>query len=67
MSPKPAAFWAWRSATPATWLKIAPVSWSGPAACLALGEYLELTSNIVLDLDSAMPGILKGMEHVNAK
>lgn len=34
---------------------------------LALGEFLEFTSNIVLDLDSAMPGILKGMEHVNAK
>ena len=32
---------------------------------LALGEFLELESKIVLDLDSAMPAILKGMERVN--
>lgn len=32
---------------------------------LALGEFLEMDSKIVLDLDTAMPSILKGMEYVN--
>jgi len=32
---------------------------------LALSEFLELESKLVLDLDTAMPAILKGMEHVN--
>lgn len=32
---------------------------------LALGEFLELESKVVLDLDTAMPGIMKGMEIVN--
>jgi hypothetical protein len=32
---------------------------------LALGEFLEFDSNVVLDLDSAMPAILKGMELIN--
>jgi len=32
---------------------------------LALGEFLEIDSKIVLDLDAAMPAILKGMEHIN--
>ena len=32
---------------------------------LALSEFIELDSKIVLDLDSAMPAILKGMELVN--
>ncbi|MGH9169760.1 MAG: hypothetical protein ACRD0Z_02645 [Acidimicrobiales bacterium] len=33
---------------------------------LALGEFLELDSRIVLDLESAMPAILKGVEHSNS-
>ena len=33
---------------------------------LALGEFLELESKIVLDLDQAMPAILKGLEYINA-
>ena len=32
---------------------------------LALGEFLELESKVVLDLDAAMPAILKGMEYIN--
>jgi hypothetical protein len=32
---------------------------------LALGEFLELDSRIVLDLETAMPAILKGVEHMN--
>ena len=32
---------------------------------LALSEFLELDSRVVLDLDSAMPAIIKGMERVN--
>lgn len=32
---------------------------------LALGEFLEFDSKIVLDLDSAMPAIMKGMEHIS--
>jgi len=35
------------------------------ATSLALGEFLELESKIVLDLDTAMPSILRGMEYVN--
>lgn len=34
--------------------------------CLALGEFLELDTKQVLDMDSAMPAILKGLEHVNS-
>ncbi len=34
--------------------------------CLALGEFLELEAHTVLDLDAAMPAILKGMEHIGA-
>lgn len=34
---------------------------------LALGEFLVLDSKIVLDLDSAMPAILAGVGHMNAK
>jgi hypothetical protein len=30
---------------------------------LALGEFLELESKAVLDLETAMPGILNGMEY----
>ncbi|HVB91272.1 MAG TPA: hypothetical protein VND70_04145 [Acidimicrobiales bacterium] len=32
--------------------------------CMALGEFLELESKVVLDLDAAMPAILKGMEYI---
>ena len=32
---------------------------------VALSEFLELTSKIVLDLDSAMPAITKGMERMH--
>jgi len=32
---------------------------------LALGEFLELDSRVVLDLESAMPAILKALEHIN--
>ena len=32
---------------------------------LALSEFLELDSRIVLDLDQAMPAILKGMAYAN--
>jgi hypothetical protein len=31
---------------------------------LALSEFLELTSKIVLDMDSAMPAIMKGMDRI---
>ncbi len=34
---------------------------------LALGEFLELDSKIVLDLDTAMPAIIAGVGHINAK
>jgi hypothetical protein len=34
---------------------------------LALSEFLSFDSKIVLDLDSAMPAIVAGMGHVNAK
>ena len=34
-------------------------------AAPALGEFLELDSRIVLDLETAMPAILKGVEHMN--
>ena len=33
---------------------------------LALGDFLELDSRIVLDLDSALPAIQKGVERLNA-
>ena len=33
---------------------------------LALGEFLDLDSRVVLDLDTAMPAIIKAMEHVNS-
>lgn len=33
---------------------------------LALSEFLEFDSRIVLDLESALPAIAKGMAHVNA-
>ena len=39
----------------------------GLADSLALGVFLELRSEIVLDLESAMPSIIKGIEEVNAK
>ena len=32
-------------------------------SALALGEFLELESKLVLDLETAMPGILNGMEY----
>ena len=32
---------------------------------LALSEFLEFESNVVLDMDSAMPPILRAMEYVN--
>jgi len=32
---------------------------------LALGEFLEFDSNVILDLETAMPGILAGMEYTN--
>ena len=38
----------------------------GLEVSLALGEFLELDSKIVLDLETAMPAILKGIEHINA-
>jgi hypothetical protein len=31
-----------------------------------LSEFLELDSKIVLDLDAAMPAILKGIERINS-
>ena len=37
----------------------------GLEASLALGEFLELRSDIVLDLESAMPAIEKGMARIN--
>jgi hypothetical protein len=37
----------------------------GLEVSLALSEFLEVDSKIVLDLDSAMPAILKGMEYIN--
>lgn len=33
---------------------------------LAMNEFIQLESNIVLDLDAAMPAILKGIEHINS-
>jgi hypothetical protein len=35
-------------------------------AALALGEFLELDSRILLDLETAMPAILKAVEHINS-
>ena len=34
--------------------------------CLALSEFLDLETKVCLDLDTAMPSILKGVEHINA-
>jgi hypothetical protein len=34
--------------------------------CLALSEFMELDTNVVLDLDTAMPAILAGMERASA-
>ena len=34
--------------------------------CIALEEFLELETKVVLDMDTAMPAILKGIEHINA-
>ena len=33
---------------------------------LALGEFLEFDSKTVLDLETAMPAIVKGLEHINS-
>ncbi len=33
---------------------------------LALAEFVEIDSKIGLDLDTAMPSILKAMEHINS-
>lgn len=38
----------------------------GLEVCLALGEFLDLDSRVVLDLDSAMPAIQRGMERINS-
>lgn len=38
---------------------------NGLAQSLALGEFLELSSTVVLDLDQAMPAIMKGVEEIN--
>ena len=38
----------------------------GLVQSLSLGEFLELHSEIVLDLDGAMPSIIKGVEEINA-
>lgn len=38
---------------------------AGLETSLALSEFIELDSRIVLDLDEAMPAILKGMEYAN--
>lgn len=51
---------------------VARVSDQGAAAAfglelgLALGEFLELESKIVLGLDDAMPAIMRAMERINA-
>ena len=37
----------------------------GLEVTLALSEFLELESHVVLDMDSAMPAILKAMEYAN--
>jgi hypothetical protein len=34
--------------------------------CLALGEFLEFDHKVVLDLETAMPAILKGFEYANS-
>jgi hypothetical protein len=33
---------------------------------LALSEFLEFESRVVLDLQTAMPAIVKGLEHINS-
>ena len=38
----------------------------GLETTLALGEFLEFDSRIVLDLDAAMPAIIRGMERINS-
>jgi hypothetical protein len=38
----------------------------GLAQALALGEFLELSSTVVLDLEEAMPSIMKAVEEINA-
>lgn len=40
---------------------------AGLTQSLALGEFLELTSSIVLDLEGAMPSIMAAVEQINAK
>lgn len=40
---------------------------NGLAQSLALGEFLEMQSDIVLDLEGAMPSIIAGVEAINAK
>jgi len=42
----------------------AATAW-GLEISLALGEFLELEDKIVLDLETAMPAILKGMEYAD--
>jgi hypothetical protein len=37
----------------------------GLEVTLALTEYLEFESHVVLDMESAMPAILKAIEHAN--
>ena len=37
----------------------------GLEVTLALSEYLEFESHVVLDMDTAMPAILKAVEHAN--
>ena len=37
----------------------------GLEIALAMADFLELDSKIVLDLDAAMPAIIKGMERLN--
>ena len=38
----------------------------GLEAALALGEFIEVESHIVLDLESALPAITKAMERINS-
>jgi hypothetical protein len=38
----------------------------GLEVSLALSEFLELDSRIVLDLETAMPAIMKGVERINS-
>ena len=41
-------------------------TWGMLEVCVAMGECVEFDSHTVLGLDTAMPVMIKAMEHINA-